>query len=204
MRRTAPRRFFLELTGLFFILCLITGCTDWSKEEAKTDNRSSSATSSSVHLQRGIPGLELDMTPEEVGQSFKIDKDRNRLKALLKRYFKPEVFSREKAIQKNCFLVSPGRLNLPEGAMWAEMKTAHNRVFQIGLHYDEPSVERMGWNVIVSPYVASYGKPVKDGGSAVIWSDNDTRIDIKSSGSTITVYFTDNRLEAEVKRADRK
>ena len=203
MRKTAARRFFLELSGFCFVFCLIIGCTNEHGEEAKTGNRSLSATPTSVHLQRGIPGLELGMTPEQVGQSFKIDKDRNLLKDLLKSCLKPEVFSREKAIQKNCFRVSQGRLNLPEGAMWAEMETAHNRVNQIVLHYDEPSVERMGWDGIVSPYVAKYGEPTKNGGSAVNWRENDTRIDIKSSGSTITVYFTDKTLEAEVKRAER-
>ena len=68
---------------------------------------------------------------------------------------------------KRHFHVSPGKAKLPEGVMWADIRTARNKVYRIGLHYEEASVEKIGWNGITSPYLAKYGKPAQATGSNI-------------------------------------
>lgn len=109
-----------------------------------------------------------------------------------------------KVVQVHHFLVSPDKAKLPEGVMWAEINTVQNVVYQIVLHYDEPSVERMGWKGVTSPYILKYGKPDREQISAFTWCDNYTRLDINSTGSTISVLFTDRAMEAEVSKKKRR
>jgi hypothetical protein len=80
----------------------------------------------------------------------------------------------------------------------------HNVVYQIGLHYDETIVKRIGWEGVTYPYVAKFGRPSEDSGSAYVWKDGRTRLEIASSGSVINVFFTDEALEIEVKKEQRK
>jgi hypothetical protein len=113
---------------------------------------------------------------------------------------KLEIPGKDKTIPRQYFLISPGKAKLPEGVMWADIRTARDKVYRIGLHYEEASVERIGWNGITSPYLAKYGKPSQTTGSEYRWTDDRTGLDIVSTGSTITVYFTDNALETDMKR----
>lgn len=139
------------------------------------------------------------MTLEKVEQLFTVKEDEHPLKAFLAKHLMPAISHKDMVIQKKYFLVSPGKFKLPEGVMWADIKTAHNNVYRIGLHYEEASVEKIGWNGITSPYLAKYGKPSQTTGSYT-WTDDRTRLEIDSTGYTITVYFTDNALETDVKK----
>jgi len=152
--------------------------------------------------------LEVGMTPQQIGQLFTIKEAQDRLVMLLKKYGKPdqaEVASRQnEAIQKRFFSVSPGAGKLPDTVTSADAYATHNIVYQIGLHYDEAIVKKIGWEGVTYPYVAKYGKPSEDTGSAYVWKDGRTRLEIVASGSIINVFFTDEALEIEVKKAERK
>ena len=209
MRTISTRIFRTALLGFGLGLCLLAGCAKEDKAKSATGGSSSpvprsASQSVSAPLPRGITGLELGMTLEQIGHSFTLKEDEHPLKALLAKYLKHEISRKDKVIQKQYFLVLPGKAKLPEGVMWADIKTARNKVYRIGLHYEEASVERIGWNGITSPYLDKYGKPSQTTGSAYTWTDGRTRLDIVSTCPTITVYFTDNALETDVKRTGRE
>jgi hypothetical protein len=65
-------------------------------------------------------------------------------------------------------------------------------------------VKKIGWADVTYPYVAKYGKPSEDTGSTYVWKDGRTRLEIASSGSVINVFFTDEALEIELKKEERK
>jgi hypothetical protein len=161
-----------------------------------------------ISVPRGITGLEVGMTPEQIGQLFKIKEDQDPVAALLKKYGKPdqgEAVSREnKAIRKRFFRISSGVGKLPDGVTSADARATHNIVYQIGLHYDEASLKKIGWEGLAYPYLAKYGKPSEDTGSGYIWKDSRTRLAIEASGSVINVFFTDEALEIEVRKEERK
>jgi hypothetical protein len=205
MRTILPKIFRTALPGVALGLCLLAGCAKGDNAKSAAGGSSAPAPRSapqsvSAPLPRGITGLELGMTPEQVGQLFTVKKHEHHLTALLAKYLKLEIPGKDKAIPKQYFLLSPGKAKLPEGVMWADIKTAHNNVYRIGLHYEEASVEKIGWNGITSPFLATFGKPSHMTGSEYTWTDDRTRLDIDSTGQTITVYFTDNALETDVKR----
>jgi hypothetical protein len=196
------------MLGFGLGLCLLAGCA--KKENAKSATGGSAvpaprsaSQSVSAPLPRGITGLELDMTLEQVGQLFTVKKHEHPLTALLAKYLKLEIPGKEKRIPRQYFLISPGKAKLPEGVMWADIRTSRDKVYRIGLHYEEASVERIGWNGITSPYLAKYGKPSQASGSEYTWTDERTRLDIESTGPTITVYFADNALETDMKKLDK-
>jgi hypothetical protein len=203
VRTILSKIFRTALLGSGLGLCLLIGCTKEDKAKSATGDSSPSAAlspsqSASVPLARGIKGLELGMTLEQVGQLFIVKEDEHPLKAFLSKFLKHEVSRSDKVIPKRYFLVSPGKAKLPEGVMWADIKIAQNIVYQIGLHYEEASVEKIGWDGITSPYLAKYGKPTKNTGSGYTWTDKQTHLDIVSTGSTITVYFTDNAVYSSI------
>ena len=203
MKADLSKIFHPVLLGFCLGLCLLAGCAKEDKAKSATGATSpsvanSSSQSTSAPLPRGITGLELGMTLEQIETLFTVKENELPLKAFLTKQFKPEISHKDKAIQKRYFLVSPGKVKLPEGVMWADIKTARNKVYQIGLHYEEASVEKIGWNGITSPYLEKYGKPSHATGSAYTWTDNRTRLDIVSTGPTITVYFTDNAVYSSI------
>ena len=209
MRTVLTKLFRTALLGVSLGLCLLVGCTKQDKAKSATGESSSpdarsASQSASVPLARGIKGLELGMTLEQVGQFFTVKEDKHTLKEVLAKYLKPEISRRDMAIQKRHFHVSPVKAKLPEGVMWADIRTARNKVYRIGLHYEEASVEKIGWNGITSPYLAKYGKPAQATGSEYRWTDDRTGLDIVSTGPTITVYFTDNALETDMKRTEKE
>ena len=183
------------LLWVCLVLFLFAGCTN--EQKAPT-----------LHVPRGITGLELGMTPEQVGQLFAIKEDIDPVAALLTKYGKPEkgeaISQLNKALQKQFFRISSGAGKLPDGITSADVRTTHGVLYQIGLHYDETSVKKLGWQGITYPYIAKYGKPMKDTGTGYIWDDGRTRLDIESSGSTINVFYTDQTLETEVKKSERE
>jgi hypothetical protein len=185
----------LILLWLCVALFLVAGC----QEEPKV---------STLHVSRGITGLELGMTPEQVGQAFSIKEDIDPVAVLLTKYGKQEagdvVLRQNKALQKGFFRISSSVGKLPDGVTSADVRTTHNVVYQIALHYDETGVKKLGWQGITYPYIAKYGKPAKDTGSGYIWDDGRTRLDIESSGKRISVFFTDQALEIEVKKGERE
>lgn len=197
---------FLLTTSLVFLLL---SCTR-EQEKPLTATRSvSSSKSVVISVPRGITGLEVGMTPEQIGQLFKIEEDQDPVAALLKKYGKPDqgeaVSLENKAILKRFFRISSGVGKLPDGVTSADARATHNIVYQIGLHYDEASVKKIGREGITYPYLAKYGKPSEeDTGSGYIWKDGRTRLAIESSGSVINVFFTDEALEIEVRKEERK
>ena len=160
------------------------------------------------HVPRGISGLELGMSPEQVGQVFAIKEDTDPVALLVNKYGAPEagetVSMQNRALQKRYFRISSGVGKLPDGVTSADIRATHNTVYVIGFHYDELSAKNIGWKGVTYPYLAKYGKPVKDTGSGYIWDDGRTRLDIESSGPTINVFFTDQALETEVKKSERE
>jgi hypothetical protein len=198
------------LLGFGLWPCLLAGCSKEHKAPSTTGRSSPSLVASasqpaSLRLPHGIKGLELGMTLGQVEQSFTVKEDDHPLTDFLAKYLKPEISHKDKAIQNRYFLVTTYMAKLPKGVMWADIHTTRsNKVYQIGLHYDEPSVEKIGWDGITAPYLARYGKPTLESGSRYTWADNQTRLDIKSTGSTITVYFTDKSLETDARRAERE
>jgi len=196
----------LLTTSLAFPLL---SCTREQEKPLTATRSASSSKSVVISVPRGITGLEVGMTPEQIGQLFKIEEDQDPVAALLKKYGKPdqgEAVSREnKAILKRFFRISSGVGKLPDGVTSADARATHNIVYQIGLHYDEASVKKIGWEGITYPYLAKYGKPSEeDTGSGYIWKDGRTRLAIESSGSVINVFFTDEALEIEVRKEERK
>jgi hypothetical protein len=174
----------------------------------ETANRSAMVTESgTISVPRGITGLEVGMTPEQAGQLFTIKEDQDDVVLLLKKYGKPdegESVSRQNAkIQKRFFRVSSGVGKFPDGVSSADAHATHNIIYEIGLHYDEATVTKSGWEAITYPYIAKYGKPSEDTGSGNIWKDARTRLDIEASGSFINVFFVDRALEIEVKKEER-
>jgi hypothetical protein len=177
------------------VLVLFAGCT---KEQQAPP----------VYLPRGITGLELGMTPDQVGHLFTIKEDSDPFASLLIKYGMQEVGERasrqNKALQKRFFRILPGAAKLPDDVTSADIRSTHNVIYQIGFHYDETAVKKIGWRGITYPYLAKYGKPTKDTGSRYIWDDGRTRLDIASSGSTINVFFTDQTLETQLKKIERE
>lgn len=159
-------------------------------------------------MPRGITGLELGMTPEQVGQLFTIKEDIDPVVALLTKYGKPEdgkaISQQNKTLQKQFFRISSGVGKLQDGITSADVRTTHGVIYKIGLHYDDTSVKKLGWQGITYPYLAKYGKPMKDTGSGYIWDDDRSRLNIESPGSVINVFFTDQMLETEVKKSERE
>ena len=203
MRATLIKMSCTILLGFVLGLYLLAGCAKEDKVKSATGGSSSPVPRSASRsvpapLPRGITGLELGMTPELVDRSFTLKEDDHPLKAFLSKFLKNEVSLSDKVIPKRYFFVSPGKVKLPDGVMWADIKTARNKVYQIGLHYEEASVEKIGWNGITSPYLEKYGKPSHATGSAYTWADNRTRLDIVSTGPTITVYFTENAVYSSI------
>jgi hypothetical protein len=191
-------------------VALVVGGFLWYRSRPKPTATplASSIESKVISVPRGITGLEVGMTPQQIGQLFQIKEAQDPVVTLLKRYGKPdqaEVVSRQnEAIQKRFFSVSSGAGKLPDAVTSADARATHNIVYQIGLHYDEAIVKRLGWEGVTYPYVAKFGKPSEDTGSAYVWKDGRTRFEIVSSGSVINVFFTDEALEIEVKKEERK
>jgi hypothetical protein len=198
------------------ILTFGLGCTIFpvlmghANQEGKsgTFQATPSSTSAVISLPRGISGLELGMAPADIRPPFKIKKDEDPLAVLLTKYGKPEqgkaVAQKNEALQKEFFRIFAEPGAFPEGVSSSDARAFHNVIYQIGLHYSEASVKRNGWRGIVAPYLAKCGKPSEDTGSAYIWDDGRTHLDIESSGDIINVFFTDKALEIEVKKAERE
>lgn len=183
-----------DLLCVFLVLFLFVGCI--KGQRAPT-----------IYLPRGITGLELGMTPEQIGQLFTIKEDIDPVAAFLIKYGEPgkgeKLSQQNQALQKQFFRISSGIGKLPEGVTSADVHTTHKIVYQIGLHYDETSVKKVGWQGITDPYIAKYGKPTKDIGSGYIWDDARTRLHI-DSGSIIHIIFSDQTLKAEVEKSERE
>ena len=193
------------------LLATSVGFLSCTSEQQKPQAATTSAASSeavAISIPRGITGLEVGMTPQQIGQLFTINEDQEPVAKLLKEYGKraeAEAVSRQsETIQKRFFRISSGVGKLPDGVNSADARVTHNLAYEIGLHYDEASVKKIGWEGITYPYVAKYGKPSEDTGSGYVWKDARTRLDIEASGSLINVFFTDEALEVEVKKEERK
>lgn len=121
---------FLLTTSLVFLLL---SCTR-EQEKPLTATRSvSSSKSVVISVPRGITGLEVGMTPEQIGQLFKIEEDQDPVAALLKKYGKPDqgeaVSLENKAILKRFFRISSGVGKLPDGVTSADARATHNIVY---------------------------------------------------------------------------
>jgi len=191
------------------ILCLLfafwlLGCDEVTQKTKQQSGVEPSATA----VARGITGLEVGMTPQQIGQHFTIKEGQDPVVMLLKKYGKPdeaEAISRQNEASKKVFFnISSDVSKLPDGVTSADARATHNIVYQIGFHYKEASVKKIGWADVTYPYVAKYGKPSEDTGSTYIWKDGRTRLEIASSGSVINVFFTDEALEIELKKEERK
>jgi hypothetical protein len=146
MRTTLSKMLYTILPGFGLGLCNVAGCTKEHKAKSATSGSIPSVTdsvsqSSSLRLPCGIMGLELGMTLEQVEQLFTVKEDEHPLTDFIAKCLKLGMLRRDNAIQIRYFLVSSGRAKLPEGVMWADIKTAHNKVYRIGLHYSEQGVE---------------------------------------------------------------
>ncbi len=146
MRTTLSKMLYTIMPGFGLGLCHLAECTEEHKAKAATGGSITSVTdsvskSSSLRLPCIIMGLELGMTLEQVEQLFTVKEDEHPLTDFLAKCLKLGMFRRDNAIQIRYFVVSSGRAKLPEGVKWADIKTAHNKVYRIGLHYDEPGVE---------------------------------------------------------------
>jgi len=132
-------------------VALVVGGFRWyqSKPKPTATPLASSSESRVISVPRGITGLEVGMTPQQIGQFFLIKEAQDPVVTLLKRYGKPdpaEVVSRQnEAIQKRYFSISSGEGNLPDTVTSADARATHNIVYQIGLHYDAAIVKRLGW-----------------------------------------------------------
>ncbi len=187
---------------------LMLSCTREQQKPSAVATSASSSEAGGISIPRGITGLEVGITPQQIGQLFTIKEDQDPVATLLKKYGKPdqaEAVSRQnETIQKRFFRVSSGVGKLPHGVTSADARATHNIVYEIGLHYDEASVKKIGWEGITYPYVAKYGKPSEDTGSGYVWKDGRTRLGIEASGPLVNVFFTDVALEIEVKKEERK
>ena len=165
-----------------------------------------SAPAPAISVPRGIDGLELGMTPEQVGQLFTVKEDQDPVASVLAKYNRPEadkaVSQQTEALQRRFFRISPGVGKLPDGVTSADARTSHNVVYQIRLHYDEASVKKMGWEGVTYPYLAKYGNPLENTGTVYLWDDGRTRLNIEFSGAVISVFFTDKALEVAMKREE--
>ena len=198
----------LKLLLATSIAFLLLSCTREKEKPPTAATSASSSEAGTISIPRGITGLEVGMTPQQIGQLFKIKEDQDPVAMLLTKYGKPDqakaVSRQNEAIQKRFFRVSSDVGKLPDGVTSADAYATHNIVYQIGLHYNEASVKKIGWEGITYPYVAKYGKPSEDTGSGYVWKDGRTRLDIQASGLVINVFFTDEALEIEVKKEERK
>lgn len=187
---------------------LLLSCTREQGKPLTSAPSPSSSKSAAISVPRGITGLEVGMTPEQIGQLFTIKEDQDPVSVLLKKYVKPDqgeaVSRRNEAIQKRFFRISSGVGKLPDGVTSADTYATHNIVYQISLHYDTASGKKIGWESLTYPYVVKYGKPSEETGSGYIWKDGRTRLQIEASGSMINVFFTDEALEIEMKKEERK
>lgn len=165
------------------------------------------ATKTSAPVPRGIPGLQLGMKPDEVSRSFKLKEAEDPVAKLLAKYGKQEPGKAEsrtaRAIRKQFFRVEAGSAKLPEGVVSTDLHTFQNITYQIGLHYGEDTVKKLGWHGVSAQYLAKFGTPSRDTGNGYVWEDGRTRIELVASGSIINLFFTDLALELEVKRAER-
>lgn len=160
-----------------------------------------------VAVPRGINGLEVGMAPEQVQPPFKLKESENPVAALLSKYAGADkgkvVVQQDQSLQKRFFTISTDGDQLPEGITSADASSFHGVIYEIGFHYSEANVKKLGWEGITSPYLEKYGKPTEDTGLAYMWIDQRTRLDIQSSGSVVNVFFTDNVLERAVNKAQR-
>jgi hypothetical protein len=189
--------------ALFLLSC--------AREQQKTQTVATSTSSGeagAISIPRGITGLEVGMTTQQIGRLFTLREEQDPVALLLEKYGKPggsEAVSRQnETIQRRFFRVSSGVGKLPDGVTSADARATHSVVYEIALHYDEANVKKIGWEGITRPYVAKLGKPSADTGSENVWKDARTRLDIEVSGSLINVFFTDEALEIEVKKEGRE
>jgi hypothetical protein len=158
-----------------------------------------------TYVPRGIAGLELGMTPEQVGQLFTIKEDIDTFAALYISTGLPEMgksmLQQNKVLKKKFFQISSGIKQLPDGVTSADVVTSQNVVCEIGFHYNNVSVKKIGLQGIMSPYLAKYGKPTKAKdsvfglGDHYIWYDDFTYLSIESDNDVVNVFFTDQGIQ---------
>lgn len=190
---------------LMVLLTSSIGFFSCTREQQKPQTVTTTASNeaAAISVPRGITGLEVGMTPQQIGQLFTIKEDQDPVAMLLKKYgksAKAEAISRQnEAIQKQFFRISSSVGGLPDGVASADVRVTHDIVYEIGLHYDEETLKKIAY-----PYIAKYGKPSEETDSGYVWKDGRTRLDIEQSYSEVNVFFTDEALESEVKKEERK
>lgn len=157
-------------------------------------------------LPRGLPGIELGMTPEQTAMAFLLREDVDPVVSLLGKYGAPDRALEQgrvnEALRKRFFRVEPSDRPLPQGVGSADARFTHGLLYQLGLHYPESYVKKSGWRGITVPYLAQLGSPNTDDGSSYKWEDARTRIEVALSGSVVNVFYTDLALEKDLKRAE--
>jgi len=114
---------------------VLLSCARENDKPPATNQLVSSIGSNPIPVPRGISGLELGMTADQIRETFKIDEGEDPLAALLTKYGKPEagkaVSSQNQELQKQFFRVSvdPGKTGkLPDGVTSADVRATHNIV----------------------------------------------------------------------------
>lgn len=178
------------------------GCTAGDSILSQPSDSTTTSTPPSS-LARGIPGLELGMTPDEIARSFALNEVEEPFATLMGDLVSPEeganAVNENESVQIRYFEVLPLVEPLPAGASSVSVYTTYDVAYQIGLHYSGPGIE---WERIAFPYVAKYGRPTRDSSSGYVWENERTRLTVDASFSTVNVFFNDLAIQAELDARD--
>jgi hypothetical protein len=123
-----------------------------------------------IWIPRGIPGLELGMSLQQVRASFNLAEALDSADEAGKREIKPT--------QKRFFRLAPTKGHLLEGISGVEATFAGEVLYNISLQYAEEYEKTVGWQGITYQYLAKFGKPSTDEKSSYGWQDYRTRVQL--------------------------
>ena len=161
----------------------------------KTERRSPQQ----VTLDRGIPGIELGMTHEQVGESFKVEDRTDPVASVFRELelgelgmnMADEIVAVNKTAGKRFAKILPRKMPFPPGVESIGARFVKDVLYQIEVHCSKAYVERARRQGITLPYLPKYGKPQVVKGNSSVWHDGRTKIEIVLSGDTVNVFYTD-------------
>ncbi len=110
-------------------------------------------------INRGILGIKLGMTLDEVKKLFHIEEKEDGMVILMRRYGfdDPEKQTKiNKSLDKKVFNVKDG---LSEGVESIELFSRKNIIYQIALHYGKEYVQKIDWDLFTLSSIEKYGQP---------------------------------------------
>jgi hypothetical protein len=163
------------------------------QKRSPQDRSPDTSTKSRRSLDRGMLGISLGMSIQEVRKIFRMQEREDPVVALLKKYGvdAPDKEAANKSLHKRSFLLTPRGTSFPDGVTSVDVEFIRDSLYQIGVHYDPTYINKIGWLEFVATFVEKFGEPTDGSSSHREWSDGKTRISVAYSGNVVNVHYTD-------------